>query len=48
MGDEADYDIEQGEDEYFLHLAGKCGQFEICPYCEAEIEQNGADDATRP
>ena len=37
MGDMADYDIEQGEDMWFDHLAGH-PQFpsDYCPYCEED------------
>ena len=34
MGDMADWLIEQGEDEWFAHLANDCGQYGPCQYCE--------------
>lgn len=35
MGDQADALIEQGEAEWYEHLAGNCR--DICPYCEEEF-----------
>lgn len=32
----ADWVIEQGETEWFLHLTGQCGEVGPCRYCEPE------------
>ena len=41
MGDIADFNIEQGFDEYYRHLDGLCDDF--CPYCYEEEERSKID-----
>ena len=38
MGDIADYEIEQGRDQWYDHLAGHpTWPSDYCPYCEDEM-----------
>jgi len=39
MGEMADYDIEQGENMWFDHLAGHPDFPDECPYCKEEHEK---------
>ena len=39
MGDMADYDIEQGQEMWWDHLAGHPNIPDECPYCEDEYKK---------
>jgi len=44
MGEMADYDIEQGQDMWWDHLAGHPQFPDICPYCEDEMFVDDKED----
>lgn len=45
MGDMADWDVEQGEEQYYDHLAGhKKFPADYCPYCEEDLMRDGKEN----